>query len=222
MMTIKDTAARARLLRVRALDGGARLGLTLAITGDGQEQKEQLCVLTARLSHTPVPGELDEATLSHLRHEDALCAALDKALRSLAFGAGSRAGLIRKLCAKGVSATVAGEAADELIRRGYVEERESAVRDAERGMEKLWGDKRILADLRAKGYGEDALREAHARVLREDGAARCRRLIEKRYAAMLTRGESPQRLITALMRYGYTTAQIRHALRALTDEDEKG
>ena len=97
----------------------------------------------------PQKGEIDADTLSFLRREHAVCAALATALRSLAAGSCSCLQLQQKLCAKGVARDVAQECVAVLVQKGYLCERESALAAAESDLRKLWGDRRILADLRA-------------------------------------------------------------------------
>ncbi len=202
------------ILHVRAADGGARLALVVESESAGEKTRETLTVLTARMARVPQRGEIDTDTLLLLRREHALCAALQMGLRSLSAGGGSRLQLRQKLCGKGVTRDVAEEAVSALCEKGYLDERESALAAAESDLRKLWGDRRILADLRAKGYGEEALLAVHARLREQDGAARCARLLQKRRFDM----ENPEKLIAALMRYGYTRTEIRAALRMVMDE----
>ncbi len=210
-MTMADPCAK--LLSVRAADGGARLLLALEISEEGILKKETLSVFAARFSRLPDLGELDEETLSYLRREAALCEALGMGLRSLAACGGSKTRLQQKLRARGVRADIAGEAVAELALRGYLDEERSAMREIDRALAKLWGDRRILADLRSKGYDEEALRPVLERLAKENGAARCRVLLEKRYAEQMRDPTQVSKVIAALMRYGYTQSEIRAALQ---------
>ncbi len=202
-------ADRFEILSVRAADGGARLLVQVQSTVAGEVCRETLTVLTARAGRLPQKGEIDADVLAFLRREHALCAALATALRSLAAGGGSRVQLRQKLCHKGVARDVAKECVRILDEKGYLDEQRSALAAAENGVRKLWGDRRILADLRAKGYGEEALLAARELLEKRDGAARCARLLQKRGFD----GSAPEKLIAALMRYGYTRTEIRAALR---------
>ena len=78
---------------------------------------------------------------------------------------------------------------------------------------------------------EDAFGEELAereRLADEDSVARCRRLLQKRHLpAANVAGDRPaddrraaDKLIAALMRYGYGADEIRDALRAEMDEME--
>lgn len=199
------------ILSVRAADGGARLILQVE---SGEGCRETLSVLTSRMPNVPKKGAIDAEMLLFLRREHALCAALQMGLRSLATGSSSRVQLRQKLCAKGVVSDVAEDAVALLCAKGYLNERESALSAAESDLRKLWGDRRILADLRAKGYGEEALLTVRELLANKDGAARCVRLLQKRRLPI----ENADKLIAALMRYGYTRTEIRAALQGMKAE----
>ena len=200
------------ILCVRAADGGARLVITVKSMTCGEEKKESLSVFASHLTHLPTPGVIGEEMLELLRREHALCAALDTGLRSLGSGGGSSLQLKQKLRARGVAADVAMDAARELEERGYLQERKNALSLAARNLRKLWGDRRILADLRAKGYAEEAISAVREMLEGEDAMQRCAKLLEKRMIAALDEAQL-QKLIASLMRYGYTRTEIRAALQ---------
>ena len=201
------------IISMRAADGGARLVLTLENTHAGEKSRETLCVLTSRMHSVPQKGMIDGETAAFLHREHALSAALATGMRSLSVGGGSRLQLRQKLCHKGVAREVAEDAVEELSRKGYLDEQKSALCAAENGLRKLWGDRRILADLRAKGYGDGALLAVQDRLREEDGVARLVRLLQKRRFDI----ENSDKLIAALMRYGYTRTEIRTAFKEVIE-----
>ena len=205
-----------KILHMRAADGGARVFLVVESCVAGEIQKQTLCVFSAHFDRLPAVGVIDGEMLARLRHEHALCAALDTGLRSLSSGGGSRVQLTQKLRARGVDKTVAGEAADELSARGYLQERENALAAAARDLRKLWGDRRILADLRAKGYGDEALGAVREHLAEQDGVARCVALLQKRRIRTVD-AACADKLISSLMRYGYTQREIREALHRVLE-----
>ena len=209
----KTMADAIKILRVCAADGGARLLITVEYPSDGVLQREHLAVFASRLDRAPIPGEISHGELELLQGEDTLGKCLAAGLRSLSAGGCSCRHLVQKLRAKGFSEPVAREATEELARRGYLQESESAVREAERGMLKLWGNKRILMDLRAKGYGNKALEAASARLRDEDAVARCCHFLRKKRLNAIPDEAGLQKLIAALLRYGYTQAEVRAALQ---------
>ena len=200
----------ARILSVRAADGGAHLLVEIACD-DGT--RESLALMTARLSRMPQVGAVSEEALAELRQEAEICAAIGAGLRCLGAGGSSKRRLVEKLRARGFDFATSSAATEELAAKGYLREEESALREAEKGMAKLWGDRRILADLQAKGYHGGALKYAEAALRTEDGAARCARLICKRRMAVPTDEGEARKLFAALMRYGYTPEEIKRALR---------
>ena len=202
-----------RICTLRAADGGARLFVEVETTTAEGSTRQTLSLLAARLSHLPQVGVISPETASELRHEDAVCAALGAGLRCLGSCACSAKHLTEKLRVRGYAADVAGEAVAELAAKGYLKENEGALREAERGLAKLWGDRRILADLAAKGYTGGALKYAAARLKTEDGAARCAALMRKRRMAVPLDVVAAKKLFASLARYGYTPAEIRKAMQ---------
>lgn len=198
---------------VRAAEGGARLLVELVERETGEAQ--WLSLLCARLSRLPQKGDVSPETVCDLRREAAVCDAISAGLRALSAVGCSPRHLIQKLRARGFDADAASEAVTELTEKGYLKEEEGALREAEKGLAKLWGDRRILADLQAKGYGGGALQYAVARLRAEDGAARCAALLRKRRMALPTDEVQARKLFAALARYGYTASEIGRALKII-------
>ena len=199
----------------RAADGGALILLTLE-TGAGE--REVLTLFTSRLAAIPQIGAVNAAQLERLRREAAITAAMRAGLRMLSACGTSRRHLTEKLRARGYTADAANAAVDELAARSYLNEAEGALREAERGLSKLWGDRRILADLHAKGYGEGALERVRECLACEDAIVRCARLLRRLRVPMPSDTAELQRLLARLQRYGYTSAEAKRALRRVYDE----
>lgn len=203
----------ARICGMRAADGGARLLIEIEQKEGDAVTRETVALLTARLSELPTVGEIGEEELLHLRREAQICDAIGAGLRSLGANGCSARHLAQKLRMRGFDAETAGEAVAELAEKGYLKEEESALREAEKGITKLWGDRRILADLQAKGYTGGALKYAAARLRAEDGAARCALLMRKRRMQLSTDEAELRRTLASLIRYGYTQDEIKRALQ---------
>ncbi len=198
---------------VRATDGGRHLVLAIECCDGGEALRETLTLCTARLTATPCVGVIDAETLSYYRREHQVARALAMGLRSLSAADCSKEELRRKLRAKGVARDVADEVIEELERRGLFREVEAGIREAERGMAKLWGYRRIMLHMQSKGYSNEALGAAHHLVLSQDGTARCRRLLQKRHITCLPADKrEADKIIAMLMRYGYNTKEIKAAL----------
>ncbi len=198
-----------------ATDGGARLRLQVKITDRGEVKSETLTVFSAHLSHLPKCGQLSEEAYGDLVTESEHCVALTLALRLLGGSGASRLQLVQKLCRRGVARTLAQRVADELAERGFGDETRGALLEAQKGVAKLWGDRRILLAVRAKGYDEAALAAVREFLAGEDSTHRCERLIEKRYGEIPTGEKEIARFLSALARYGYTMREIKVALERL-------
>ena len=94
---------------------------------------------------------------------------------------------------------------------GYLDESKGALCEAERGLCKLWGDRRILAELYAKGYGDQAISAVKERLHCENGAKRCAKLIARRRITLSSDKAAAQRTIASLLRYGYSHDEIKRA-----------
>ena len=97
---------------------------------------------------------------------------------------------------------------------GLISDSDTACREAERALKKLWGRRRIEAELYKKGYGADSVREALRYVDRvgADYVANCKRLIKQKLRTSNPSPDEMKKLYAALVRYGYTSAEIREAM----------
>lgn len=204
-----------RICRLRAADGGAQLLVDVEVTEAGECRRETLALLAARLERVPTVGEISPEALTQMHREDRICAALGAGLRMLGSNGSSVKHLVEKLHARGFDRDVSTEAVAILAEKGYLHEEDGALREAERGLAKLWGDRRILADLSAKGYTGSALKYAAARLRTEDGCARCAALMRKRRVGIPRDEGELRRLVSSFIRYGYTPEEIRASLKAL-------
>ncbi|MBE6580716.1 MAG: hypothetical protein E7650_03760 [Ruminococcaceae bacterium] len=213
-MTINE---KIMLCAVRAADGGARLLLDVT-RGEGEDKRrETLCVFAARLGYVPVCGTVSPDTYAEFVHEASVCEAVTLGLRLLSYSGVSRARLIEKMRVRGVSAATAREAADLLASEGYLDETESALAAMRGDLAKLWGDKRILQDLAAKGYRGAALEGVKEMLRGENAAKRCAKLIKKRHMELPQEEEDIARFAAVLMRYGYTVREIKQALEEIAE-----
>ena len=197
---------------LRAADGGAQILLTLE---NGAGEREQLAIFASRLPAIPQIGAVTDEELLVLRREAQITAAIVLGLRALTACGASRRHLTDKLRARGVRSEIASAAVEELAARGYLNEVQGAEREAERGLCKLWGDRRILAELRAKGYEEETLERVRARLSEENAVERCVRLLHRLHIACPQNENELQKLLSRMVRYGYAPAECKRALRRL-------
>lgn len=198
------------LKSVRAAAGGAHLLLTLEIREGERVRTERLLVLLSRMGEVPPVGVLSEDTYAALLHEAAVTAAIERGLRLFGAASASRAMLVMKLCRRGVEREIACEAVRELAARGLIDEARGAEAEVKKGIAKHWGDRRIMADLRAKGYGHAALAEAARLLGAENEEHRLLSLLAKKPTP--TDAHARARLVASLSRYGYEISMIERLL----------
>ena len=209
-----------RLVQIRAADGGAVLCFAVEYFNGRELVKRTLSAFAARLSRIPAVGALDAACFELLCHEDEIYRAMCVGMRVLSGADASAAQLRHKLRTKGFSEELAAKVSALLEARGYVNEERGALFECEKELRRLRGDRRILAELRAKGYGDKALAAVRERLAEEDGAARCRALLRKKRITVPGDPKELNKLIAALVRYGYTSSEIRRALQVEIEEFE--
>ena len=106
----------------------------------------------------------------------------------------------------------------EEVALGYT--KEMAIDEAERCLKKLWGARRILAQLSAKGYSDAALAEVRDFLSDVDFAPSLRTLIEKKYPNALSADRHErEKAVAALIRYGYPISLIRAVVSKMGGED---
>ena len=164
-------------------------------------------------------GELDGETVAQLDELAGVTAAFSSACSSLAFAQGSARALFRKLIAKGFS-KAASEAAVELaVERGYIDESAVARRRAEIMVSKLWGRSRIILKLREEGFSDSAMKDVCLYLEDVDFVDGCARAIRKKYSPILTERRERDKMYASLIRLGYSSSDIKEALRHLNDKE---
>lgn len=196
-----------RVLQVSAPTLNGLLRVTVAIEDFAGDTRR-----TFRLSATayetlgaPAAGEqVNDETLAALGLAEGEVRAINRAESLLAYGDNSANGLCRKLRRCGYSQQSAEAAVGRMLQKGYIREEEQAYRLVLRDANsKLWGPRRILADLLQKGYPAALSRQAIAQA-QENGEvdfAACRKALLKKKC----KGEEPDFSIKKriLYQYGY-------------------
>ena len=197
-------------LRESAATGRVRVELLI---GEECPRRQVLSVLAEAAAGLPPRGEISEEAYGALCDSAAVASAVDAALRVLSAADCSRRTLVDKLRARGHAAAAAREAADLLAARGYLDETRAALRAAERDLAKMWGDRRILTHLVSQGYPDGAIEAVREHLEDEDSVARCRRLLARRLKRAPADENEKRRLVASLLRFGYSMAEIRAALK---------
>ena len=165
-------------------------------------------------------GQTNSDVYDTVEREAQIYAVYKKALYMLGFSSSSRLTLRRKLIAKGYSAEFSDLALERLEANGLLRENESALREGEKCLAKLWGAKRICAHLKEKGYSDDAINEVLFAFedMEIDFDENCALLIRKKYSRISlnkTDKKEMQKIIASLTNYGYSMSQIKNALKKI-------
>ncbi len=166
-------------------------------------------------------GISDENTYVKLCDAAKLCEAVRRGEAILAFSQNSKNTLRSKLICRGIEKDTAGKAVEVLAEKGFIDDRENALSEAERSVKKLWGAKRIMSNLAQKGYRGASLENVKAYLEDVDFISSCCTLINKKYSGALSAERSERdRAIAGLIRYGYSFSQVRAAINRLGGECE--
>ena len=165
-------------------------------------------------------GECDRELYDLLKGEARICAAYKRALYILGYGSCSMRAMVSKLVAKGFDKSDASVAVERLEARGLLVEENNARREAERCAAKLWGEIRIVSHLRSKGYSDEVVNDALF-ALEDSGVdfeASCVKLVESKChgKSLPSERSEMQKLIASVMRYGYSSGEVKHAITKLS------
>ena len=208
---------RIYITSLTARNGGEEAEVAFETVSDGGEQTCRDRFLISSKQYLVLglsKGESDRETYDAVSHASEVWHAVKKAVSCLSYGACSEKALRLKLVSKGYDKYIAAEAVDEICSMGLLRADDDAAREAERMAAKLWGKKRISAGLYAKGYSDGAVAHAlrHLDSIGVDYEENCKRLLKKRYGATIGDREEERKVFAALMRYGYTSSEIRSAM----------
>ncbi len=202
---------------MREADGGGAVLVDIEISDDEgrSERRALLLTLSDYRAHRLHRG--DEMTFEEFDELDRLSKKAEAVRRGagiLAYGANSKETLRRKLIMKGHSRDAAEAAVAELASEGLIDERNAALREAERCVAQCRGRKYIAARLYSLGYRGNAADAANDYLNDVDFAELCARVIDKKYGGTLPReAHERERAVAALMRRGFSMSDIRAATR---------
>ncbi len=182
---------------------------------DRRDLQRFLIPISAYTSLSLSVGEVDRTVFDEVEREAKIYEAYRKALYLLSFGAQSKKALQRKLVMRGCEEEFVRLAIERIAKNSLLCEEDAALREAEKCVEKLWGENRIRAHLAQKGYGETEIKKAFF-ALEDNGvdfSQNCAKLIEKKYMPLPKDKKELQKIIAALQRYGYSISQIKASFR---------
>jgi SOS response regulatory protein OraA/RecX len=203
---------------------GDDIVITFELCGThGSERVKCVIPIAVYTDYGLTNGECSCELYDSVAHAADVYAAFKRGIYILGFGSSSENALISKLVAKGIARDIAREAVKQIGERGYLDEAENALREAERCVEKLWGESRVKAALQQKRYSPEAIEDALFTLQdREvDFDANCKTLIASRYQKIPEDRAQMQKLVAAVCRMGYSVSQIRSACKALLAEQRR-
>lgn len=207
---------RIELISRALISEGREVLLTLeAKKGEKRDtQKFLLPIAIFKGLDLPVPpAEISHETALEISYADEQYRAIKKAFDLLAYGRNSEKTLTEKLRSRGFRPEVASDAAAYMKRNGYIKEGEDAIREAECCVEKLWGKRRVLMHLHEKGYDGEALEVAKGYLETVDFVELCVKLIRAKYRTLPKEEKEHQRVVSGLVRYGYSFNEIKAAAK---------
>lgn len=205
-----------------AASGNDDIAVSLEIREGEQIQRERFVVSAEVYASLGISkGECDRELYDLLEGEARICAAYKRALYILGYGSCSMRAMVSKLVAKGFDKTDASVAVERLESRGLLVEESNARREAERCAAKLWGETRIASHLRSKGYSGESVKDALF-ALEDNGVdfeENCLKLVESKChgGALPSERSEMQKLIASVMRYGYSSGEVKHALSQIAN-----
>ncbi len=158
-------------------------------------------------------GETDGEILCMLERYAEVTSAYMSACASFAYAPSSLRALYIKLVGKGFSREASADAVNIVRARGFVDEEAIAHRRAELMLKKLWGRGRILRKLRDEGFPDDAVLGVASKLEDVDFADKCASLIRKKYSCLPNDRRERDRMCASLSRFGYSSAEIKKAMR---------
>ena len=189
---------------------------------DGKNECAEECVISVLhyAGFLPKPGEVSREQYEAILWASKVYEAKKYCLHTLAYSRCSEKMLIRKAMMKGFERDAAVAAVRELCRDGYINTQDDVMREAERGIGRYWGERRIAMELIRKGYPEETIR-CVLRELKDSGVdyvGNCMSMIQRRSAGIPEDPQEFRKMVASLERYGYTLEEIRTACKKLKNE----
>ena len=175
--------------------------LTVALDGGGEVTLSVPSSLYERIGSPGVGDALPDAAVFELAHASEYRLACRCALRILEYGDNNARTLRDKLTRKGISREIAAEAVERMVALGYIRESEQAKRLAVGyARRNLWGKRKIVSALTAKGYSREDAEAAASEAEDEVDFNEVKKALIKRCR---TRGMEDDKIRTTLWRYGF-------------------
>ncbi len=205
-------------IRITALvsSGGEKTTVRVLVSNPSGREETEFVIMNNHAEELALSvGEIEEELLPELEYFAEVAKAYSSACSSFAFTPSSYAALKTKLLQKGFSRDVCNDAVDCLRGQGFIKEDEIALRRAQIFVGKHWGRSKILMKLREEGFGDGSLTLALAFLDETDFPSFCSELILKRFGGIPEDKRERNLMLASLTRMGYSTSDIREAIKLL-------
>jgi len=160
----------------------------------------------------PIP--VSEAMYDAIAEAAQITGAVREGARFLAASPKSRRELIEKLRERGYSRTRSEEAADFLIRKGYLNENKEALAIARSVLRRnRYGKNRIQQYLYGRGFNSEAIRGALNDISPVEWRQALMWVLDRKYTPFPDTLVQRQKAFAALARLGYSAEEVNKALR---------
>lgn len=167
----------------------------------------------------PNKSEIDDEELAELKSSVNSRRAYNKAIDLISRREHSRKEIIDKLKQRGYG-EVADETADSLEEKGYLDDERFAKMFAQELKNRRgFGKRRISQELYFKGIDRDTIYEV-LENLEEDPQTEIMEILNRKYPHCLDDEKNKVRAVNGLIRLGYSSYDIRCAMRELSDSEE--
>ena len=212
-MTITITALTAQ-------NSGEEITVSLELSDGINVEKQRQTIFTDKYIELSLKkGEIDTEKYEEIVRCAYVCTAYKKALSLLSYGSCSKKNLYIKLKSRGFDESISTEVIEMLQNISFIDEDDTCTREIEKCLKKLWGKKRITSHLYSKGFQNETVNNALPMLDEVDFAINCKSLILKDYKRRLDEARSDKaamtKLVSALVRMGYSVSEIKSALSAI-------
>ena len=169
-------------------------------------------------------GEIiDDEHFLKIREEMLFDNARRHAFTILSYGDNNKKTLVTKLMQRGYARELCENVALYMEHRGYIDEKKQMVNLLESCLRKKYGQIKIVDEFIVKGFKrEDAMEFLKTALKDVDFGESCAFIISQKYNPLPKDQDSVRKMMTALMRYGYSINDIKVGIRLFTEGEKNG
>ena len=169
-------------------------------------------------------GEIiDDEHFLKIREEMLFDNARRHAFTILSYGDNNKKTLVTKLMQRGYARELCENVALYMEHRGYIDEKKQMATLLDTCLRKKYGQIKIVDEFIVKGFKrEDAVEFLKTALKDVDFGESCSFIISQKYNPLPKDQDSVRKMMTALMRYGYSINDIKVGIRLFTEGVKNG